>query len=134
MRTAIIDKSGLVDNVADVGSGDWSPPANHTAVASDVAEIGWTYKNGQFTAPVVVPVPPVVPDEVTRRQFKLQLEISGLATVVAGWVASKPKLVQISFNESGSFKRSEPMMQDGFQALGYTTSQIDAFFTAASLL
>lgn len=83
---------------------------------------------------VLEDIPVVIPDRVSRRQFKMQLEISGLAALVDGWVAGQSTLVQIAFKESGEFVRTEPMMQSGFGALGFTTGEIDAFFTAAAAL
>ena len=86
-------------------------------------------------APYVPPEPVVVvPDSVSSRQFMMQLSISGLTAQVGAWVAAQDELVQIAFAKSGSFLRSEPMMQTGFTALGFTPEQIDAFFTAAALL
>jgi hypothetical protein len=41
-------------------------------------------------------------------------------------------LVQIAYENSGTFVRGEPMMQAGFIALGFTEQQIDEFFTAAA--
>ncbi len=78
--------------------------------------------------------PPQIPDRVSRRQFKMQLAISGLAGQVQSWVAAQDELVQIAFNESGEFVRDEAMMQAGFAALDFTGEQIDAFFTAAAAL
>ncbi|KRA00476.1 hypothetical protein ASD64_01250 [Mesorhizobium sp. Root157] len=79
------------------------------------------------------PVPEVVvPDRVTSRQFKMQLEIAGLTSAVEGWIASQETLVQIAYNNSGTFVRDEPMMVAGMTALGFTSEQIDAFFTAAA--
>jgi hypothetical protein len=39
-----------------------------------------------------------------------------------------------TFNSSGTFLRTEPMMQTGFTALGFTSDQIDAFYVAAAAL
>lgn len=75
-----------------------------------------------------------VPDAVSRRQFKLQLEISGLTAPVSAWVAAQSTLIQIAFAESGSFLRSDPMLQQGFVGLGFTEQQIDEFFIAAGNL
>ena len=74
-------------------------------------------------------VPP--PMRVTARQFKLQLLASGLIDSVEAWVSTQDRAVQIAFEASGTFVRDEPMMQAGFAALGFTSEQIDAFFTAA---
>lgn len=74
------------------------------------------------------------PTRVSRRQFKMQLSKAGLTAAVETWVAQQPELVQIAFADSGEFDRTEPMMQQGFASMGFTAAQIEAFFTAASLL
>jgi hypothetical protein len=81
---------------------------------------------------VLEDIPP--PDRVSSRQFKMQLSIAGLKEQVETWVAAQDELTQIAYAESGEFLRSEPMMQTGFAALGFTSAQIDAFFTAAAAL
>lgn len=73
-------------------------------------------------------------DRVTARQFKLQLLAAGLLDEVEAWVASQDRAVQIAYESSSTFVRDEPMMQSGFAALGFTTEQADAFFTAAAEL
>lgn len=75
-----------------------------------------------------------VPSSVSARQFKLQLLASGLLVQVEAWIAAQDQAVQIAYANSGTFVRSEPMMQAGFAALGFTTEQIDTFFTAAAAL
>lgn len=96
------------------------------------AYIGGQYVGGAFVAP---PAPaPVVPDQVSARQFHLQLSVAGLRDQVTAWINSQSVEVQDAFEYSGSFVRSEPMMASGFTALGYSSAQIDAFFTAAALL
>jgi hypothetical protein len=69
---------------------------------------------------------------VSARQFKLQLLASGLLDQVDAWIASQSKAVQIAYEYSGTFVKSEPMMQAGFTALGFTDQQLDDFFEAAS--
>lgn len=75
-----------------------------------------------------------VPDRVSARQFKMQLQIAGLKAQVDAWIASQAELVQIAYENSGTFVRDEPMMQAGFTALGFTQQQIDDFFAAASAI
>lgn len=77
--------------------------------------------------------PPSV-DSVTARQFKMQLVIAGLKAQVDAWIATQGELVQIAYEYSGSFVKSEPMMQAGFEALGFTNEQLEGFFLAASKL
>ncbi|PSH58759.1 hypothetical protein FY050_03140 [Phyllobacterium endophyticum] len=74
----------------------------------------------------------VIPTVVSRRQFKMQLAIAGFSTQVNAWISAQPELVQIAFNESGSFNRTDEMLVLGFDALGFTVEQVDQFFTAAS--
>lgn len=75
---------------------------------------------------------PLPPGRVSARQFKMQLQIAGLKASVDGWIASQGALVQIAYENSGTFVRGEPMMQAGFAALGFTEQQIDEFFAAAA--
>lgn len=75
-----------------------------------------------------------VPSSVSARQFKLQLLASGLLVQVEAWIAAQDQAVQIAYTNSGTFVRSEPMMQTGFAALGFTPEQVDTFFTAAAKL
>lgn len=76
----------------------------------------------------------IVPNRITARQFKLQLELDGLTSTVEGWVAQQTRLVQIAYANSGTFVRTEPMMEAGFTALGFSEAEGDAFFTAAAAL
>lgn len=87
----------------------------------------------EFNAPVPEPKDPV-PTVISSRQFFLQLAISGLTVQVSAWVATQTVLVQIAFDKSATFIRTDPMLQLGFAELGFTSEQIDAFFTAASAL
>lgn len=79
-------------------------------------------------------IPVVIPDRVSRRQFKLQLAIDGIKADVEAWVATQDELVQIAYAESSEFWRNEPGMQAGFTALGLSTARVDDFFLAASQL
>ncbi|MBT1155728.1 hypothetical protein J1C56_09000 [Aminobacter anthyllidis] len=88
-----------------------------------------------MTVITIRPAPPTpVPEVVSSRQFKMQLEIDGLTARVEAWVSSQPKLVQIAYVESKAFNRDDPMLRSGFAALGYSSTRVDAFFTAASKL
>lgn len=56
-RYALIDENGNVDNIVMWdGSTSWTLPTGYTAVATDKANIGWTYTNGNFVEP---PAPPL---------------------------------------------------------------------------
>ncbi|CDZ67960.1 hypothetical protein NFO65_26290 [Neorhizobium galegae] len=77
---------------------------------------------------------PPVPASVTARQFKLQLVSAGLIDQVDAWIATQDRATQVAYEYSGTFVRNEPMMQSGFEAMGFTPQQVDAFFVAASKL
>lgn len=81
-----------------------------------------------------VPPPPQIPDRVSSRQFKLQLHSAGLLNQVDAWIALQDVPTQIAYASSGTFVRTDPMMQAGFAALGFTPQQIDNFYLAASTL
>ncbi|WP_281419665.1 hypothetical protein [Rhizobium sp. RHZ02] len=42
--------------------------------------------------------------------------------------------MQIAYEYSGTFVRTEPMMADGFAAMGFTEEQINGFILPASTL
>jgi hypothetical protein len=118
------------------------------ALKGDAEKLLATYPEGTIEVPlkpgtdyewqdgawVHVEPPVAVPDRVTSRQFKLQLLASGLLDQVEAWVAAQDQAVQIAYANSGTFLRTEPMMEAGFAALGFTSEQIDDFYTAAAAL
>ncbi|WP_245472729.1 hypothetical protein [Mesorhizobium sp. M7A.F.Ca.MR.148.00.0.0] len=135
-RNPAYNVSGTIDMEIETPDFGWIP---FTASPNDATDYGPALyaaavaagNVAPYVAPVVVPV---VPDSVSARQFHVQLGIAGLRDQVSGWIAAQSVEVQDSFEYSGSFLRSEPMMASGFTELGYTSAQIDAFFTAAALL
>lgn len=93
---------------------------------------GYLYDGDVFSAP---PEPlPSQPKVVSRRQFKMQLAIAGLSDQVSEWVAQQSQLIQIAFNESGTFNLEDEMLQQGFADLGFTSDQVSQFFSDASTL
>lgn len=98
------------------------------ASEQEIAALGFV----EYVAPEPEPVEPTIPDRVTSRQFKLQLLAAGLLDDVEAWIATQDRAVQIAFEYSGTFLRSEPMMELGFAGLGYSPEQVDAFYLAAS--
>lgn len=93
--------------------------------------LSWYFEGQQIS---IVPPPEIIPERVSSRQFKMQLENAGLLNSVDAWVGQQSKLVQIAYANSGTFVRDEPMMQAGFAALGFEPGHIDAFFTSADAL
>lgn len=117
----LTDVSGESEEVKAIAAQSWTPE-----VVASLSE----FLLSQYTPPL----PPAAPTSVSARQFKLQLLASGLLDQVEAFIASQGKAVQIAYDNSGSFVRTEPMMQSGFTALGFTGPQIDAFFMAAAKL
>ncbi|QIG75017.1 hypothetical protein EVC14_019 [Rhizobium phage RHph_I3_18] len=71
---------------------------------------------------------------VSARQFRLMLRRSGLLNAVKAWVAQQDGETQDAFEYSGTFVKDSPMMAAGFAAMGFSSTQIDAFFQAAAKL
>ncbi|WP_064712097.1 hypothetical protein [Rhizobium bangladeshense] len=75
--------------------------------------------------------PPKV-SSVSARQFRLMLRRAGLLDQVKAWVAQQDGETQDAFEYSGTFVKDSPMMSAGFEAMGFTSQQIDEFFIAAA--
>jgi hypothetical protein len=117
-------------SLATIGAAD-PVPEGRQIVSTSVEMVGGAPKYVN----VVEDIPPApVPDRVTARQFKLQLLAAGLLDQVETWVGQQDQAVQIAYASSGTFLRTEPMMETGFAALGFTSGQIDDFYTAAAAL
>jgi hypothetical protein len=78
---ALINSEGLVVNVIllDDETG-YTPDEGLTLVATDVAGIGWTYLNGEFTAPVPI-VPEPVPEPTVSRIVPKSIWLASLYPV-----------------------------------------------------
>ncbi|MDC7745033.1 hypothetical protein PQF32_20815 [Rhizobium sp. BC56] len=80
-----------------------------------------------------VNAPPKV-SSVSARQFRLMLRRSGLIDQVKAWVAQQDGETQDAFEYSGTFVKDSPMMTAGFAVMGFTSQQVDDFFSAAAQL
>lgn len=78
------------------------------------------------------PPPVPIPDRVSRRRFRLQLEAAKLLEKADAWVATQDRSTQIAYEDSDGFNRNEPKLQEAFAAVGYSSSQIDDFFVEAN--
>ncbi|WP_246671260.1 hypothetical protein [Mesorhizobium sp. 8] len=107
-----------------------NPPEGFMKAPGWVAP-GCLYDGNEFAAPTVSAP---IPHRVSANQFGKQLAALGILDQVQTWVGQQDASTQWSFNRSATFVRTDPMMQAGFAALGFTTEQIDAFFTAAASL
>jgi hypothetical protein len=137
-RNPSYNAHGTIDcevNISPEGvAEEWAP---FTASPDDAEENGRDIYAAAISAGDVAPYVPgsaIVPESVSARQFKLQLLAQNLLDQVETWVASQSQAVQIAYANSGTFVRDEPMMQAGFAALGFTSQQINDFFTQAAAL
>lgn len=93
---------------------------------------GFLRIKGKFVAPAAPA--PEVPETVSARQFKMQLAILGHLVAVENWVRAQPILIQIAYDNSSTFDRNEPALQAGFKALGFSETDLSAFYVAAAKL
>lgn len=136
-RMAVVNGT-TVENIIEAEDG-FAIPGRLLVPADAGAAIGGTYEDGAFMWPLPLPEP--TPDRVTARQFKLQLLApiephypDGIIDHVEAWIAAQDRATRIAYADSGTFVRTDPMMQAGFAALGFSPEQIDAFFAAADKL
>lgn len=102
-----------------------------TANRHYVAILNWVENEDGVIDPYVAPPEPI-PSVISSRQFMVYLDATGLYDDVVAWVNTQERAVQLAFNNSATFNRNEPMLQAGFDAMGFTVEQIDSFFLAAS--
>jgi hypothetical protein len=116
------------------------------AIGGDVAELLAMYPSGTIEVPLkpgsdydwldgewvyAAPVS-VVPERVTANQFGQQMIVSGIKAQVDAWIAGQSEAVQWAYARSSTFVRADPMMQSGFETLGFQPAQIDQFFIDAA--
>jgi hypothetical protein len=97
---------------------------------------GWAEEFLPDDDPAVIAFRDTAPEvsSVSARQFRLMLRRAGLLDRVKAWVALQDGETQDAFEYSGTFVKDSPMMAAGFAAMGFTSQQIDGFFSAAALL
>lgn len=105
------------------------PPDGAVEVATAPQDARQIWTDGAWGA-----IPVTVPDRVSSRQFGLQMIAAGIKDQVDTWIATQDAATKWAYERSATFVRDDPMMQTGFAALGFTSAQIDAFFTAAAAL
>ena len=100
MQYALI-KNNLVENVAEADQAwadsvapEWQAVVNVTNISPQPGT-GWTYSNGQFTAPVVPPTPIPVLWIITRNEFQKRFPIT------ANGVSTKYDLMTLFLTDNG---------------------------------
>lgn len=157
IRIAIVNAStGAVENVIEYETAPSNPPPgfedHYLAIASDIAGPGWTWNGTALIAPIIAPAPPSIPQEISDRQFFQQLAVQGIITqadALASNAAVIPPPLLAIINQmpadqqfsakmiiSGAtiYNRMDPLTIAIGTAYGWTSVQIDAFFTAAAAL
>jgi hypothetical protein len=115
-------------------------------VASEEAQIGWTYENGLFAPPVNQEVLlDLTPEEllasernrmiVSRFQAKEALRQAGLLQIVDQAInSSDNETAKLAWTEAVEFRRTSPTILAISSQLGLTEEQIDDLFRAAKTL
>lgn len=101
----------------------------------DLASIhtDWYWDGTDLLAPPITPPPPpYVPTSVTMRQARLQLNVLGLYQAVNNAVSGMGQEAQIEWEYATSVDRGNPLTAAMVQLLGWTESETDDYFTAAS--
>ena len=80
---------------------------------------------------VYVPPPPVVPESLTRIEFKGALLQAGLLAQVETLIEGMDPLTQLKWREATEFPRADPLLDSLGAHLGLTPADIDAMFIAA---
>lgn len=132
MRACLIDAAGLVVNTIIVGDG-YEPPEGLTLVASDEANIGDTYKDGQFITPPQPEQPKPVVTAVSRRQFFLGLYVWNLLDTAQAAVDAAGGSTKIAWDTTGEFRITDPTLTSIVNQIG-KGDQLQDFFDFCSTL
>ena len=134
MRYALVNiAEQLVENVIVLEDpAAWECPEGFELVASDVAGPGWLVAGGVPIAPVLPVLAPIVPTSISPAQARLALLGAGLLDDVEAAVAAGSRATQIAWEMATVIERSSPTVVALSAALGLTSDQLDALFTAAA--
>jgi hypothetical protein len=129
--------NGAVDNRALFDGeipADW--PDHDNWIASEVAQIGWSYADGSFTAPPAPEEPPAPLPNLLPYQFRAMLALSGkqadLDAYIAGLSDPAKTIAQAKLDYSLSFQRHNDLVLAAQSALGLTDDQLDALWEQAA--
>jgi len=109
--------------------------ANMVEVAAmDTSLIGRTYSAGTWSAAPT----PGAPTEVTMRQARLALlgagHLSAVEAAINALAEPAKTVARIEWDYSNTLQRANPLVAQLATALGLTSEQVDALFTAAAAL
>lgn len=131
MRAHVIE-NGLIINTILVESLDFMPGL--VAAVGDEGH-GWTYDGQTFSPPP--PLPPVVPESVTRSQGKMALLHAGRLQQVEALIeaiedAELQMMARIAFTDASTWERSSPTLNALAYGLGLDDLALDELFIAAA--
>jgi hypothetical protein len=136
-----IIKNGKVVNIAISESA-----LDDNWIASEEAQIGWTYENGSFAPPVNQEVLlELTPEEllasernrmiVSRFQAKEALRQAGLLETIDQFInSSENPVLRLAWSEAIEFRRNSPTILQISEELELTETQIDDLFRLAKTL
>lgn len=111
---------------------DPANPHPFTYAVGDEVQVGWVKSGSTFVPPTPVVL---IPQSVTRRQFKLALLNIGLLDNIESVIAaSTDRALQINWTEALDFRRDNPFVASMATALGKSEAEIDALFIAAAAI
>lgn len=94
---------------------------------------GVTGEGGVLLSVEVVPiVSAAVPQSVTRKQGRVILEREGLLDTMEGIISSLPRIAQIEYQDSVTFRRDNALLEYVAHSAGKTDAEIDQMFIDAS--
>lgn len=126
-RYAII-QGGVAVNIVEA---DASFAAAHGLVAASQASIGDLWNGATFSKPVTAPA---VPQSITPRQFRQSLTHFGFRSAIESAIAAADQDTKDWYQFATSFERASPVVATMAQALGFTSTQVDAVWLYAATL
>jgi hypothetical protein len=141
-RFAMVDAAGFVVNVIawDGNEQTWRPPEGHTMVGlEEDAPVGpgWSYEDGEFTAPPAEPVePPPEPGlpPLSPRQIRLGLLGVGITGDMVTEALQGNAEGLIEWQYATQFERDHPLIEALAGGFGLTSEQIDELWANAATL
>jgi hypothetical protein len=118
----------LPDDLQDIAPADYKALMQAQSAGK---RIEWS---GAAPVAVVPPVVPVVPSSASPAQARLALLGAGLLSQVEAIVASADAATRIAWDNANVIERNSPTVAALSAALGLTSAQLDALFTAAAAI
>lgn len=129
MRAHVVE-DGLVVNTVEVDSLGALP----NLIDAEEGGIGWSYKDGVFTAPYEPETDPREFMTVTNRGLRLALNDAGVYGNVESAMAKSTNTaeLEIYWNHSTTINRLDPWIVAVAEGMGLTDEQVDSIFEEAS--